>query len=279
MHSLSVIARRPLRTWLPIAAIAALLAFAVPVHATTARRADAVKPTIVLVHGAFADGSSWSPVAMRLQKLGYKVLVPANPLISVDYDAAYLRAILTKISGPVILVGHSYGGVAITNAATGLPNVKALVYVAAYAPNTGDSVVSLEKLAPGGEIGPPTLDITQVPSPTGGNESVATIQQPLFRHIFAADLPAAVANEMAVSQRPAALGLLLEPSGTPAWKTIPSWYVVPGADNAIGTKVEMIMAHRIHAHITVVPGASHVVMISHPAVVTKVIVAAADARG
>jgi pimeloyl-ACP methyl ester carboxylesterase len=265
--------------WLPIAAIAALLAFAVPAHATTARRADAVKPTIVLVHGAFADGSSWSPVALRLQKLGYKVLVPANPLISVDYDAAYLRAILTKISGPVILVGHSYGGVVITNAATGLPNVKALVYVAAYAPNTGDSVVSLEKLAPGGEIGPPTLDITQVPSPTGGNESVATIQQPLFRHIFAADLPAAVANEMAVAQRPAALGLLLEPSGTPAWKTIPSWYVVPGADNAIGTKVEMIMARRIHAHITVVPGASHVVMISHPAAVTKVIVAAAKARG
>src|ERR1700677_3662440 len=113
MHSLSVIARRPLRMWLPIAAVAALLAFAVPVHATTARRADAVKPTIVLVHGAFADGSSWSPVAMRLQKLGYKVLVPANPLISVAYDAAYLRAILTKISGPVILVGHSYGGVVI----------------------------------------------------------------------------------------------------------------------------------------------------------------------
>ena len=279
MRSRSLITRRPLRTLLPIAAVAALLALTVSANATTPRQSAAVKPTIVLVHGAFADGSSWSKVAMRLQKLGYKVIVPANPLISVDYDASYLRAILTNISGPVVLVGHSYGGVTITNAATGLQNVKALVYVAAYAPDQGDTVVSLEKLAPGGEIGPPTLDVTQVPSPTGGTEPVATIQQPLFQHIFAADLPTSVANAMAVSQRAAPLALLEEPSGPPAWKTIPSWYVVPGADNAIGTKVEMIMAQRIHAHITVVPGASHVVMISHPAVVTKVIVAAANATG
>jgi pimeloyl-ACP methyl ester carboxylesterase len=235
------------------------------------------RPTIVLVHGAFADGSSWSAVATRLQRLGYKVLVPANPLISVDYDSSCLRALLTKISGPIVLVGHSYGGMVITNAATGLRKVKALVYVAAYAPGMGDSVVSLEKLAPGGEIGPPTLDITQMPSPTGGSESVATIQQPLFRQIFAADLSAPVAREMAVAQRPAALGLLLEPSGQPPWKSIPSWYVVPGADHAIGTKVEMIMARRIHARITEIKGASHVVMISHPGAVTNVILKAAKA--
>lgn len=275
---LGTVRRRSLWSWLVVATAAALLSSSLPAHAA-AHKAAKPRPTIVLVHGAFADASSWSGVITRLQRDGYTVLAPANPLQGVAYDASYLKAILATIKGPIVLVGHSYGGMVITNAATGVSNVKALVYVAAYAPNEGDSVASLETLAPGGQIGPKTLDITQVPSPTGGEEPVATIQQALFAHIFAGDLPAAIAKEMSVSQRPAALGLLVEPSGPPAWKTIPSWYVVAGKDHAIGTKVEEIMAKRIHAHTTVIPGASHVVMISHPEAVTQLIIKAAHAAG
>lgn len=276
---LGTVRRRSLRLFLVVATAAALLSSSMLAHAAPAGRAAKPKPTIVLVHGAFADASSWSGVITRLQRDGYRVLAPANPLQGVAYDASYLKAILATIKGPIVLVGHSYGGMVITNAATGVSNVKALVYVAAYAPNEGDSVASLETLAPGGQIGPKTLDITQVPDPTGGEEPVATIQQALFAHIFAGDLPAAIAKEMSVSQRPAALALLVEPSGPPAWKTIPSWYIVAGKDHAIGTQVEEIMAKRIHAHTTVIRGASHVVMISHPEAVTQMILKAAHAAG
>jgi pimeloyl-ACP methyl ester carboxylesterase len=277
MRLLGLVRRHQIRFWLLVAAVTAGLATSLPAHASPAHSAVKVKPTVVLVHGAFADASSWSGVVDRLQRLGYTVDAPANPLEGVAYDSAYLKAFLATVKGPIVLVGHSYGGMVITNAATGNANVKALVYVAAYAPNQGDSVVSLEKLAPGGEIGPSTLDITQYPSPTGtGEVAEATIKESLFRQIFAGDLPAAQAHQMAVSQRPAALSLLVDPSGPPAWKSIPSWYVVPGADHAIGTKVEEIMAKRIHAHTTFIKGASHVVMISHPEAVTKVIVKAAD---
>jgi len=263
---------------LALAAAAVMISLVLPASSARANAPTSQKPTIVLVHGAFADASSWRGVVDRLQRLGYPVLAPANPLEGVSSDSSYLRAILSGIRGPVVLVGHSYGGMVITDAATGLANVKALVYVAAYAPDQGDSVESLETLAPGGMIGPSTLNVFEVPSPSGtGTEPVATIQDALFHQIFAADLSDAVADQMAVSQRPAALALLGEPSGPPAWKTIPSWYVIPGQDHAIGTQVEQIMAHRIGAHITEVPDASHVVMISHANVVVRVIVDAARA--
>jgi pimeloyl-ACP methyl ester carboxylesterase len=233
----------------------------------------------VLVHGAFADASGWAGVTTRLQRQGYSVLAPTNTLRGVVPDAAYMRSFLSQIQGPIVVVGHSYGGFVITNAATGNPNVKALVYVAAYAPDEGDTVGGLETLAPGGLIGPPTLDIRNYPTPDGQQAPEATIKQSVFHDVFAADLPTSETNVMAAAQRPAALATLGEPSGPPAWRTIPSWYIVAGKDNAIGTKVERIMAKRIKAHTTEVKGASHVVMMSQPAKTTQVILDAAHATG
>jgi pimeloyl-ACP methyl ester carboxylesterase len=234
------------------------------------------KPTIVLVHGAFADASGWAGVTERLQDRGYTVVAPANPLRGVVSDASYLRSFLSTISGPIVLVGHSYGGVVISNAATGNPNVKALVYVAAYAPDVGESVSSLSALVPGGMIGPATLTILPFPSPDGSTALEGIITPSVFREVFAADLPARTAAVMATAQRPAALQLLGETSGVPAWKTIPSWYLVAGRDNAIGTKLERFMAKRI-PHVTAieVEGSSHAAMISHPDATTGLILLAA----
>jgi pimeloyl-ACP methyl ester carboxylesterase len=235
------------------------------------------KPTVVLVHGAFADASGWSGVIDRLERRGYPVIAPANPLRGVSADADYLRAFLATIDGPIVLVGHSYGGVAITNAATG-NNVKALVYIAAFAPDEGDSVQSLGTLGTGGELGPTTLDLRPYPTPPGFPfpSLEGSIKLNVFRHIFAADLPRKQARTMALSQRPAALAALAEPSGPPAWKTIPSWYLIPTRDHAIGTDVLRAMAARIHPRkIIDAKGASHVVMISRPKLTTNLIVRAA----
>jgi pimeloyl-ACP methyl ester carboxylesterase len=234
------------------------------------------KPTVVLVHGAFADASGWNDVIDSLDRQGYPVIAPANPLRGVSADAAYMRAVLAEIKGPIVLVGHSYGGVVITNAATGNPNVKALVYVAAFAPDLGDTVESLGKLGTGGGIGPATLDLRPYPAPPGFPPLEGYIKLDVFHDIFAADLPRKQARIMSLSQRPAALATLGEPSGPPAWKAIPSWYLVPTRDRAIGTDVLLAMAARIHPRKTVqVTGASHVVMISRPNVTTDLIVKAA----
>jgi pimeloyl-ACP methyl ester carboxylesterase len=264
--------------------VAVLAATTIIVIAAASPAADAAKskkagalPTIVLVHGAFADASGWGPVTKRLQRKGYTVVAPTNTLRGVVPDAAYMRSFLSQIKGPIVLVGHSYGGFVITNAATGNPNIKALVYVAAYAPDEGDTVGGLETLAPGGMIGEPTLDIRTYPTGDGQQAPEATIKQNVFHDVFAADLPRSETDLMATEQRPAALSTLGEPSGPPAWKTIPSWYIVAGKDNAIGTKVERIMAKRINAHTTEVKGASHVVMMSRPAKTTQVILDAAQA--
>jgi pimeloyl-ACP methyl ester carboxylesterase len=267
------------RSWL-IAALAAVLVIAAPapvMAAASSRAAPArqtAKPTVVLVHGAFADASGWSGVD-RLERRGYPVIAPANPLRGVSADAAYLRAFLATIEGPIVLVGHSYGGVVITNAATGNPNVKALVYVAAFAPDEGDTVESLGKLGTDGELGPATLDLRPYPAPEGVPPLEGYIKLDVFHDIFAADLPRKQARSMALSQRPAALATLGEPSGPPAWKTIPSWYLVPTRDRAIGTDVLLAMAKRIHPRKTVkARGASHVVMISRPRATTELIVTA-----
>jgi pimeloyl-ACP methyl ester carboxylesterase len=276
-----VLKRRRTKT-VPRVTAAVLAAATIVVIAGATSGADAAKtrktgalPTIVLVHGAFADASGWGPVTQRLQRKGYTVVAPTNTLRGIVPDAAYLRSFLSQIQGPIVLVGHSYGGVVITNAATANPNVKALVYVAAYAPDEGDTVGGLETLAPGGEIGESTLDIRTYPAPDGTPAPEATIKPRVFHHVFAADLPTSETDLMATEQRPAALSTLGETSGPPAWKTIPSWYIVAGKDNAIGTRVERIMAKRINAHTTEVKGASHVVMISRPAETTKVILDAA----
>ncbi len=245
--------------------LVAMLVFAAPASAKTS------KPTIVLVHGAFADASGWNGVTERLQDKGYKVLAPANPLRGVSADAAYLKNVLSQIKGPVVLAGHSYGGVSITNAATGNANVKALVYVAAFVPAQGDTVQALSTPEGGSQLGVATLDVHSDGTPEGLE---GTIKVDAFRNVFAADLPRKLASVMAVSQRPASLVTLGEPSGAPAWASIPSWAVIPTKDNTIGTGNLRTMAKRAKAKITEVKGASHVVMTSQPGVTTDVILKA-----
>jgi pimeloyl-ACP methyl ester carboxylesterase len=231
---------------------------------------SAPKPTIVLEHGAWADGSSWSGVVTRLQQDGYTVDVPPNPLRGPDSDAAYLASYLATVPGPVVLVGHSYGGFVTTNAATGDANVKALVYVDAYIPAQGDTLNSLTAQFPGSQVTPAALNF--VPSPGGVTD--VYIKPALFRGILANDLPASQAAELAATQRPIAATALTEASGPPAWATIPSWDVIGTADHAIPLAAQEFMAARAHATVTKVD-ASHLSMISRPDAVANVIEAAA----
>ncbi len=229
---------------------------------------NGVKPTIVLIHGAFADASGWGGVITRLQDRGYIVLAPANPLRSVAGDSAYIASFLATIKGPIVLVGHSYGGEVITNAAQGNPNVKALVYIAAFAPDLGESTGALSTLFPGSMLTPDNLTLRPFP---GGVDGYIT--PGVFREVFAADVPAETAAIMAVSQRGASLTTLGEPSGVAAWKTIPSWYLVANQDHAISPALERFMAARIHAH-TVQIDSSHAAMVSHPGAVADLILSA-----
>ena len=230
----------------------------------------AVKPTIVLEHGAWADGSSWDGVVTLLQKDGYTVDVPPNPLRGPDSDSAYLASYLATVPGPVVLVGHSYGGFVTTNAATGDKNVKALVYVDAYIPAQGDTINSLTAQFPGSQITPAALNV--VPSPGGVTD--VYIKPSLFRGILANDLPASQAAELAATQRPIAATALTEASGPPAWASIPSWDVIGTADDAIPPAAQEFMAARAHASVTKI-NASHLSLISHPGTVANVIEEAA----
>jgi pimeloyl-ACP methyl ester carboxylesterase len=234
------------------------------------------KPTVVLVHGAFADASSWSDEIRQLQRDGYPVLAPANPLRGIASDAAYLRSVLATISGPIVLVGHSYGGAVITNAATGNPNVKALVYVAAFAPDEGETLAEAIAGSQDSLVTPEALDIRPYPLPGGGTGADLYIKLDRFREIVAADLPTRVTDVMAVTQRPLEASVFEEETHDPAWKTIPSWFVLPTADRVIGTDVERVMAERAGSTIVEVR-ASHAVLISKPTKVTNVIEKAARA--
>jgi pimeloyl-ACP methyl ester carboxylesterase len=240
--------------------------------AASSHSQPAVKPTIVLEHGAWADGSSWSGVVTRLQQDGYTVDVPPNPLRGPDSDAAYLASYLATVPGPIVLVGHSYGGFVITNAATGDKNVKALVYVDAYIPAQGDTINSLTAQFPGSQITPAALNF--VPSPGGVTD--VYIKPSLFRSILANDLPASQAAELAATQRPIAASALTEVSGPSAWATIPSWAVIGMADHAIPPAAQVFMAARAHATVTKID-ASHLSLISHPGAVVNVIEEAARA--
>ena len=228
------------------------------------------KPTIVLVHGAFADASGFTEVIKKLQRKGYPVLAPANPLRGVDSDSAYLRSFLAQVPGPIVLAGHSYGGFVLTNAATGNPNVKALVYIAAFAPDAGDSVGGLSGMFPGSRLGIDALDVREYP----GDGHDGYIKLSLFREVFAADVPPATAAVMGSSQRPAELATLQQPSGEPAWKTIPSWTLVAKDDLVIPAAAQRFMARRAGAKVVEVR-ASHVAMISKPDQTTDLILQAA----
>jgi pimeloyl-ACP methyl ester carboxylesterase len=226
---------------------------------------------VVLVHGAFADSSSWDAVVSRLEGQGYPVIGVANPLRGLAEDSAYLSSVLDTIPGPVVLAGHSYGGAVITDAAAGHSNVKALVYIAAFAPDEGETGLGILGQYPGSEL-PPALSVRPFP---GGQD--AYVDPADFRQVFAADVPAAKARLMAAGQRPVALAAFAEPSTAPAWRTIPSWFLVAGADQAIPPAAEAAMAHRAGSHTQVVRGASHAVLVSHPDATAHLIEAAAHA--
>ena len=232
-------------------------------------------PTIVLVHGGWADSSGWNSEVTALERLGYPVIAPANPLRGLASDAAYVRSILRTIHGPIVLVGHSYGGAVITNAAVGVPNVKALVYIAGFAPDTGESLVQLVTMNPGSEIGQNVIP-RKYPLPGGGEGTDLYLTEHGFETGFASDLPKSVADQMWAEQRPFSQEAFASKSGEPAWKTIPSWYLVSTEDHAIPPATQKFMAARAHAHIYYVK-ASHVLMISQPAATLRVILAAAKA--
>jgi pimeloyl-ACP methyl ester carboxylesterase len=235
---------------------------------------DGAKPTVVLVHGAWADASGWSQVAENLQHEGYTVVAPANPLRSLRGDSAYLASFLQTIIGPIILVGHSYGGAVITNAALGNTNVKALVYINAFAPDEGETLGGILAMNPGSEVGPSSLILRPYPLSGGGRSLDAYIRESAFRDAFAADVPRRTAAAMAASQRPIDPAILGESSGPPAWKTIPSWSLVGSKDNTIPPATERFMGQRAHAQ-TVEINSSHVSMISHPEAVTRLVLSAA----
>jgi pimeloyl-ACP methyl ester carboxylesterase len=235
--------------------------------------AASTKPTVVLVHGAFADASSWNGVVRVLEKEGYPVVAVANPLRSVMSDAVYVSNILAGIKTPVVLVGHSYGGSVISEAAYKNSNVKALVYVAAFAPEAGETAVSLSGKFPGSTLGP-TL-AAPVALSGGGNDFY--IQQDKFPDQFAADVPETDARLMAPTQRPITEAALNEASTDPAWKAIPSYFIFGDKDKDIPPQALAFMAARAHAKETiVVKGASHVVMVSNPNTVAKLIQDAAE---
>jgi pimeloyl-ACP methyl ester carboxylesterase len=231
-------------------------------------------PTIVFVHGGWADSSSWNQEITNLERRGFPVIAPANPLRDLGSDSAYIRSVLQSISGPIVLVAHSYGGAVITNAAVGVPNVKALVYIAAFAPDNGESLVQLVTLNPGSQIGPTTLDFRPYPLPGGGTGIDLYIKKSAFHDAFAGDLPLEMTDQMQATQRPFANAAFVAPSGEPAWKTIPSWYMVATQDHAIPPATERFMAQRAHAT-TVEVDSSHVAMISQPEATTRLILNAA----
>ncbi|KJH75142.1 alpha/beta hydrolase [Pseudomonas gregormendelii] len=251
------------------------LALAAAMMTATAAMAAPVKPTVVLVHGAFADSSSWNGVVKILEKDGYPVIAASNPLRSLKGDAQAVADVLASVKTPIVLVGHSYGGPVISEAAYGNTNVKALVFVAAIAPEAGESTAELSGRFPGGTLGP-TL-APPVALADGGKDLY--IQQDKFHHQFAADVSNADAKLMAATQRPVTVAALNEASTEPAWKTIPSWFVYGDADKNIPAQAQAFMAERAHSKQTVaVKGASHVVMVSNPKVVANLIEKAANAK-
>jgi pimeloyl-ACP methyl ester carboxylesterase len=234
------------------------------------------QPTVVLVHGAFADGSSWNGVIERLQQQGCTVVAPANPLRGLAADSAYLVSVVNQLEGPALLVGHSYGGAVITNAAATATAVVGLVFVAAFAPDEGERLGEVEATSTDSIL---NTALVQRQYPTGQDTETAVesaINPTLFREAFAADLPTEQTAVMAATQRPVAAAAFTDPSGPPAWKTLPSWAVVATDDQAAGTDVVRSMAQRAGADIVEV-AASHVVMVSQPQAVADLVLKAVHA--
>jgi len=234
------------------------------------------EPTIVLVHGAFADASSWNGVVERLLQGGHHVVAPANPLRGLAADSAYIASYISQIDAPTILVGHSYGGAVISNAASAAKNVLALVFVAAYAPENGETLGGA-----GANSKDSVLNSALVqrlyPTGKGGETAPEFIVDPAtFHDAFASDVPEKQSAVMAATQRPVAAAAFSDASGPPAWKSIPSWSVVAVGDKAAGTDLIRSMAIRAAAKTVEIKG-SHVIMVSQPQAVTDVILEALQA--
>ncbi|MFI6317449.1 alpha/beta fold hydrolase [Nonomuraea sp. NPDC050556] len=260
--------RRLLLTSAAAGLAAALLA--VPSASSAASAEGGVKPTIVLVHGGFADASGWTDVIERLQADGYKTIAPANPLRGLPVDAPYITSVLKSIEGPIVLVGHSYGGAVITNAAVGVDNVKALVYIAAFVPDEGEQLGALINKYPGTEI---PASVKEVPYPGGVD---LYLRPDRFRAAFAADLPASTTRLMQATQRPFAASSFTDTTTGAAWHTIPSWALVAKEDKAIPPALERYMYKRARSTVYET-AASHVPMMSQPRLVTRIIKDAAQA--
>ena len=237
--------------------------------------AGQAKPTVVLVHGAWADASSWRGEVTTLQAAGYDVRAIANPVQNLTTDSEYVADYLKTIVGPVVLAGHSYGGAVITNAAAGLANVKALVYVDASAPAPGetngqlsgaDSILTKKT--------PAQLFFTTSFPDAPADASELYLRKNIFIHNFASDLARAKAKRLWASQRGASSVAFSTPSKQAAWQTIPSWYFISTGDQIITAQSELAMAGRAHAHITRFRSGSHLTLISHPKAVTAVIASA-----
>ncbi|MFH7341203.1 alpha/beta fold hydrolase [Streptomyces sp. KHY 26] len=249
-------------------------AFSAPAAADRPRRPHRHPdtPTVVLIHGAFADASSWTGVVERLQRQGHRVLAPALPLRGLASDAAYIRSVLDSVTGPIVLVGHSYGGAVISQAAAGARQVEALVYIAAFVPEIGESALQLTDKFPGSTLGQAT--VTQYyPLPGGGQGAELVIKRELFREQFAAGVPVRTAQVMAAGQRPITLAALQEPATAAAWQNIPSWYLVASEDRNIPPAAERWMAERARAH-TVTVRAPHAVSVTDPGPVSDLILRA-----
>jgi pimeloyl-ACP methyl ester carboxylesterase len=234
-----------------------------------------MRPTIVLVHGAFAESSSWDQVTDRLLDAGYPVTAVANPLRGLASDAACVSDHVRSIEGPVLLVAHSYGGAVMTNVDPDAGEIIGLVYVAAFAPLPGESCFELSAVFPGSTLGDA---LRAVPRSDGTTD--LTIVQERFHEQFCADVPAPQAARMAATQRPATQEALVEPSGErPRWKEVPSWFIFGEEDRNIPKELEHYMAERAQAHRTIeIPGASHAVSVAHPGATADLILHAASLR-
>ena len=235
-----------------------------------------MKPTIVLVHGGYADSSCWNATIQELQDKGYTTVCGSNPLRGIPTDAPYIGSLLDSTSGPIVLVAHSMGGTVITNAAAGKTNVKALVYIAAFVPDVGETQGELITKFPGSEVEAVSVPVpyTKADGTTGTDLYLSKDGQAAF----AADIPTAAFRVLQATQRPFDADSFTYPTTAAAWKTIPSWGLVAGLDKAIPPACERWMYSRADARKVVeVPDSSHVAMISNPKIVADLIGEAAEA--
>jgi pimeloyl-ACP methyl ester carboxylesterase len=231
-------------------------------------------PTVVLVHGGFADASFWTPVVKELQASGVPVLAPANPLRGLAHDAEYIASYVNQIDGPILLVGHSYGGAVISVAGADIENAVGLVYVAAFVLDEGESFAEIFAAFPPTPLGE-ALRPSSYPLAGGETAVELSIAPDLYRSAFAGDLPSEVTDVLAIMQRPFA-AIFEDRAQAAAWKTLPSWAVVATSDNAIHPDAERHMARRAGAQ-TIEVDASHSIALSQPKAVADLIRSAVDA--